>query len=117
MRGGPEPGRLRLQDRRKRLIEIGRYLVKSGAVFSLRLEPQRDTDLVRIRQCLDDGRLGNQQCRLTLVIEFAARRLRHDQPRRPVELLLRECKCRLCLLECGNPRMQQAYLVCDILHG
>ena len=51
---------LRLQDRRKRLIEIGRYLLEIPAVFALRLQAQGDTDLIHIRQCLDDARLGNR---------------------------------------------------------
>jgi hypothetical protein len=83
--------RLRLQDRRKRLIKIGRYLVEIRAVFGLRLQAQRDTDLVRIRQGLDDIRPGNRQRCLTLIIEFAGRKLRYDQLRRPLEFLLREC--------------------------
>ena len=37
--------------------------------------------------------------------------------RRPVELLLRECKGGVRLLECGDPSMQQGYLVFDILEG
>jgi hypothetical protein len=52
-----------------------------------------------------------------LIIELAARRLRYDQLRRPVELLLREYKRGLRFLEPGDPGMQQAYLIFDILHG
>src|SRR5262249_1057741 len=78
-------------------------------------QAQKDTDLVHIRQRLDDARSSNQQRRLTLIIELPARRICYDQLRRPVELLLRECKCRLRLLERGDPSMQDGYLVLDIL--
>ena len=40
---------LRLQDRRKSLIEIGRHLAEITAL-RVRLQSQRDPDLVRIRQ-------------------------------------------------------------------
>ena len=51
--------RLRLQDRRKGLVEIGRYLLEIRAVFRQSLQPQRDTDLVRVRQRLDNTCLSD----------------------------------------------------------
>ena len=39
---------LRLEDRRKGLIEIGRYMAKIFAVIGLRRQPQRGTDLVNV---------------------------------------------------------------------
>ena len=41
---------LRLQDRRKGLIEIGWHLAEIPAPLGLRRQPQRDPDLVNIGQ-------------------------------------------------------------------
>jgi len=41
---------LRLQDRREGLIEIRRHLAEIPAALGLRRQPQRDPDLVHIRQ-------------------------------------------------------------------
>jgi len=50
-----------------------------------------------------------------LIVELAARRVIYDQPRRPVELLLRKDQRGLGLLERRDPGMQQRDLVFDIL--
>ena len=53
--------RLRLEDRGKGLIEIGRHLAEIFAAIGLRRQSQGDTDLVNIGQRLGDLRAGGRQ--------------------------------------------------------
>ena len=62
--------RLRLEDGRKGLIEIGRHLTEVFVVLGLRWQPQRDADLARVVQSLGDFRAGNREGRFPLVILF-----------------------------------------------
>ena len=103
--------RLRLQDRGKRLIEIGRHLVEIPAVFGLRPAGPRRHGFGCVRQRLGRRPPGRRQRCLPLVIlELAARRLRCDQLRRRSNSCCASVRSAL-PFECGDPGMQQGDLV------
>src|SRR5580704_8021924 len=84
---------LRFSNGRKGLIEIGRHLTEISA-FRLRRQPQRDTDLMDIRLCLDNFSLRDRKCGLPLIVLLPAYgRLRQQ--------LLSASKFNLCQLERG----------------
>ena len=109
--------RLRLEDGRKGLVEIGRHLAEIAAPVRLRRQPQRDADLVDFGQGLSEFRASRRQRSLPPVVL----RTRHigsgDELLRPIEFNLRQRQRGLALVDSGNPRMQQSHLIVDVLHA
>ena len=70
LRGTLNESRLRLEDGRKGLVEIGRHLAEIAAPVRLRRQPQRDADLVDLGQRLGEFRAGRRQLRLPLVVHL-----------------------------------------------
>ena len=66
--------RLRLEDGRKRLVEVGRHLSEIAVPAGLCRQPQRHADLVGFGQGLDELRSSRRQRRLPLV-EHLTRRI------------------------------------------
>ena len=109
--------RLRLEDGRKGLVEIGRHLAEIAAPVGLRRQPQRDADLVDFGQGLDEFRAGRRQLRLPLVVHLTRHIVPGDELPRPIEFDLRQHQCGLALVDSGDPRVQESDLAVDILHG
>ena len=109
--------RLRLEDGRKGLVEIGRHLAEIAAPVGLRRQPQRDADLVDFGQGLSEFRAGRRQLRLPLVVHLTRHIGAGDELPRPIEFELRQRQRGLALFDSGDPRVQQSDLAVDILHG
>ena len=117
LRGTLNERRLRLEDGRKGLVEIGRHLAEIAAPVRLRRQPQRDADLVDFGQGLGEFRASRRQRRLPLVVHLTRHIVSGDELLRPIEFNLRQRQCGLALVDSGDPRVQQRDLVIDILHG
>ena len=109
--------RLRLEDGRKGLVEIGRHLAEIAAPVRLRRQPQRDADLVDFGQGLGEFRASRRQLRLPLVVHLTRHIVPGDELPRPIEFNLRQRQCGLALVDSGDPRVQQSDLAVDVLHG
>ena len=117
LRGTLNERRLRLEDGRKGLVEIGRHLAEIAAPVRLRRQPQRDADLVDFGQGLGEFRASRRQLRLPLVVHLTRHIVPGDELLRPIEFNLRQRQCGLALVDSGDPRVQQRDLVIDVLHG
>ena len=108
--------RLRLEHRRKGLIEIGRNLAEICFV-GLRRQSQRGADLTDIGQRRDNVRAGRQQDRLPPVVLRPWGIVRHHQFGGPVEVNLSQRELGFALVDTGNLGAQQGDLVVDVLYG
>ena len=108
--------RLRLADRRKRVVEIGGHLAEVAVIFGLRRQPERDANLIGLSQRLRQFGAGSRHLRLALVVYLARNIGPGDELSRPVELKLRQRQLGLAFVDGGNPRAQQRDLVIDVLH-
>ena len=110
--------RLRREDGRKGLIEIGRHLVETFAAIGLRRQSQRGANLVNFGQ-----RLGDLCARQSTRLLERDRTADGSQPRSPASCCARsKSACAsvnvgLALVESGYPSMQQGDLVVDVLDG
>ncbi len=116
LRGALNKLRLRLENRRKAVVEIRRYLAEIAAVGRLRRQPQRDAGLVNLGQGLDELRASRRQLRLPRIVLLAGYIGPADERPRPIELKLRQRQRGLAFVDTGDPRMQQSDLVVDVLH-
>ena len=108
---------LRLEDRRKGLIEIWRHLTEIFAANGLRRQPQRGAGLVNLCQGFIDLRVGSRQRSLRPIILLTAFRRGPEQLLCPTEVDLCQCQHRLALIESGDASAQKGDLVVEVLHG
>ena len=108
---------LRLEDRRKGLIEIWRHLAEIFAATGLRRQPQRDTGLVNLCKGFIDLRVGSRQRFLRPIVLLTAFSRGPEQLLCPTEVNLCQRQHRLALIESGDASMQKGYLVVEVLHG
>ena len=106
---------LRLQHRRKGLIDIGRNLAEICIVGFLR-QSQRGADLTDIGTRRDDVRARRQQDRLPPVVLRPWGVVGHHQLSRSIEVNLSERKLGLAFVDTGNLGAQHRDLVVDVLH-
>jgi hypothetical protein len=108
--------RLRLEDGRKGLVEIGWRLAEIAAHVRLGRQPQRDAGLVDFGQGLSELRASRRQLRLPLVVDLAGYIRTADELLGPIEFNLRQRQRRLALVDRSDPRMQDSHLFVDALH-
>ena len=111
-----DDARLRLENGRKGLIEIGRNLAEIFPV-GLRRQSQGSADLADIGKRRGNVRAGRQQGGLPPVVLRPWDIVRHHQFGGPIEVELSQREFGLVLVDIGNSGVQQGDLVVDVLEG